>query len=389
MERVVARHLARLRGRGGEVASALRAALDGFYQANPTGVAGQQAAASQPNVLSARIAVPLLTEDLAAARLALREARRQRLDRDTINQMSRDADDLVERLRIARRDATVPTDRSLPTSLQVIQDARGELYGAINAARARGQTAIAGTLRSLYNDVTAVMTHASPQWAAANRRWADMRLEEVATELGDAFVARAGPQLRRQLREFQQLAPEAQDVVRVHFVQKLLDDIEHEVRLGGQTNLGKLFDREDKRNMIRAILGDTAANTIVRATRDLNVMARSQAGIRGSQTHIRGQVQREQDADINAIASAAQFDWRNWRAALLERAVATFRESRNRRMGRVLTTPMRDVPQVAEQITRMRRAADRVATAGIEPPSTPILTRAGAWAPALNALMGE
>lgn len=388
LSRVIRSNLAQLRGRSGPVAEALGKAIDSFYVSQPTGIAARQEALSQQPALAARISTPMLQEDLASARLALREARRQGAHRDVTDRMSRNIDDIVERLRLARRDATIATDRSLPTSLQVVQDARSELYGEIVTARTQGRPSVARALQALYNDVTAVMQRASPAWARANQRWADMRLDEMAAELGQSFAKGAGPQLRQQLREFQRLAPEAQDVVRVHFVQKLLDEIEHEIRLGGQTNLGKLFDRQDKRNMIRAILGDQAANVIVRAARDANVMQRSMAGIRGSQTHLRGQVQREQDNELRTIASAAQFDWRHWREAALEHVIAVMRENRNRTIGRAVTTPMRDVPAVAEQIERMRQAAERVRAA--RTPGQTRLPTAGALAPAIiPAIQGQ
>lgn len=390
LNRVIARHLAALRGRGGEQAAALRKAIDEFYVGQSDGgVAGQAAAAVQPNVLSARIAIPVLQEDLAAARLAMREARRQGQPKNVIDDMSRDVDDIVERIRVARRDSTVSSDRALPTSLQVVQDARTAVRNMITKAESatNPDPNTVAALRPFYRDVTRVMERASPAWAQANRRWADLRLDEIGAELGDTFAKGAGPRLRQQLRDFQQLAPEAQDVVRVHFTQKLLDEAEHEIRLAGQTNLGKLFDRQDKRNMIRAILGDDAANTLVRATRDANVMARSQAGIRGSQTHIRGQVQREQDADINTMAAAANFDLRSWKEEALQRVIAMWRERRNRVMGRALTTPMRDVPAVAEQIERMRRASDRVRA--VNTPVDRQLPLSGVWAPAINPLLGD
>jgi hypothetical protein len=374
LNRAITRSLARLQGRGGEAAQALRSAVDGFYVTQPAGTAAKQAAAASPSALPGRIAIPLLQEDLAASRLALKEARRQSAPRETVNQMSREIDDIVERIRIAQRDSAVATGRSLPTSLQVVQDMRGELRGMITEARRGGRDHIVQVLQPLYDDITRIMERSNPAWGAVNRRWADMRVDEVAAELGDALATRAGPRLREQLRQFQQLAPEAQDIARVHFTQKLIDEVEHEIRLAGQTNLGKLFERQDKLNMIRAILGDDAANAIVRATRDANVMARSMAGIRGSQTHIRGQVQREQDADIGAVSAAANLDWRNWRQMAFEYVMAAWRESRNRAMSRTLTTPMRDVPAVAEQIARMRQAATRVEQAN-QPRLPPSINR--------------
>lgn len=357
---VVRRSLNRMRNMGGDQLAAMRQALDRFYIAPQQGTAGRAAAQSQPNVLSARMAAPMLEEDLAAARLAINEARRQRAPRETIDQMSRNIDDIVERLRLARREAATPNEPALTTSLEAAQNARSAIRGQIQSARQSGRTDIAAILQPLYDDVTRVMERASPLWARANRRWADLNLEETAAELGAAFAKRAGPRYREQLRQFQQLAPEAQDIVRVHFVQQLLDQIDNAVRLGGQQNLGRLFQLEHTRNAIRTILGDDAALAVARMVRDANVMARSQGMIRGSQTHMRGQVQAEQDADLNAITAATNIDWRNWREAAFERLMQVIRERRNRTLGRTLTTPMRDMPAVAENITRMRQAVQRV-----------------------------
>ena len=376
LNRAVDRHLTRAFGRSGDQADALRQAVDRFFVDVPAGV-------------QSRADMPGLQDQVAAARRAVREARRDRLPRDTVVALERQADDLAEQLRLTTRDASPAAQRVLMPSLQMMQDARAGVRGQITAARQSGRADIANILQPLYRDITRVMERASPAWRTANRRWADLELREVAAELGEAFTRTPGPRAREQLAQFQALAPEAQDVVRVHFVQQLLDRIESQARLGGQMNLGRQFSRDHDRHMIRAILGDEAAVTVARLIRDADVMARSRDMLRGSQTHIRGQTQAEQDTDINTIAAAANFDWRNWRAAAMERLTAMLRERRNRVMGRAITAPMRNVPQVAAEITRMRRAADRVATAGIEPPAAPILTRAGVWAPALNALMGE
>lgn len=360
MSAAVRRALGRMRDMGGDQLAAMREAVDRFYIAPQAGVAGRAAARAETDVLSSRVALSLLPDELAAARLGLREARRQGAPRATVDQLSRHVDDLVEQLRLARRGAATPNEPTLTVSLQAAQNARSAIRGQIEAARRSGRTDIAAILQPFYDDVTRVMERASPLWARANRNWAEMRLEEVAQELGDAFAKRAGPRYREQLRQFQQLAPEAQDIVRVHFVQQMLDQIENAARLGGEQNVGRLFALAHTRNAIRTILGDDAALEVARLVRDANVMARSQGMLRGSQTHRRGQVQAEQDADINAVVSAANFDWGNWKQAAFQRLRALWVERRNRAMGRTITTPMRDMPAVAENIERMRAAARRV-----------------------------
>jgi hypothetical protein len=248
----------------------------------------------------------------------------------------------------------------MPT-LQMAQDMRGALRGIITRNKIAGNDHIVNTLQPLYKDVTQVMTDASPAWAKVNAKWADLNLAEVATDLGDAFAKQAGPKFREQMAQFQALAPEAQDIVRIHFTQQLLDKIENAAKLGGMANLGELFAKAHTRNMVREILGDDAAVKMARLVRDANVMARSRDMLKGSPTQPRQQMQQEQDRDINMISAAENFDWKNWRQAIFDSAKAFWRERRNKVMGKVITTPMRDTPAIAEHLQRMRQAQERSA----------------------------
>lgn len=287
----------------------------------------------------------------------------QRIAERHLNRMAGRGGEQADALRAALGELETTTaagQRVIMPSLQMLQDMRGSIRGMITAADRAGRTHIVAALQPLYRDLTRAMQISSPQWARANQRWADMRLAEVAAELGDAFAKTAGPRFREQMREFHRLAPEAQDVVRIHFVQQLLDRIENASKLGGMKNLGELFTSQHTRNMIRTILGDDAAVQMARLVRDANVMARSRDMLRGSPTQPRQQMQKEQDADLNLLASAQNIDWQSWKSALMERAIAFMRERRNRVIGRVVTTPMRDTPAVAENLERMRRAQSRL-----------------------------
>ncbi len=254
-------------------------------------------------------------------------------------------------------------------SLQMAQDMRGSLRGIIQRNLRAGNDHIVNSLQPMYNDVTDVMKTASPAWATANKRWSDLKLDEVAADLGQSFAKGAGPKAREQLEQFKGLAPEAQDIVRVHFTQQLLDGIENASKLGGMKNLGELFTKAHTRTMIREILGDDAAVQMSRFIRDANVMARSRDMLRGSPTQPRQQMQKEQDADLNLIAAADNFDWKSWKAALMEKAVAFLRERRNKVIGKVVTTPIRDTPAVAEHLQRMR-TADQIAQRYAQPMRT-------------------
>lgn len=241
-------------------------------------------------------------------------------------------------------------------NMQMAQDMRGALRGMIKRERIAGNDHLVNTLEPMYRDVTTIMRDASPAWSKVNDRWADMSLKETAQDLGESFANRAGPKFREQLQDFKKLAPEAQDIVRIHFTQQLLDMIENAAKLGGTKNLGELFTKAHTRNMVREILGDAPAMQMARLIRDANIMARSRDMLKGSPTQPRHQMQKEQDSDLNMIAAADNFDWRSWKAALLEKAVALMRERRNKTIGKVVTTPMHDIPAVAESLERMRQA---------------------------------
>ena len=263
-------------------------------------------------------------------------------------------------LRSALKEFFVPTPNGpqLVPTLQMVQDARGALRGIITRNRNAGNDHIVSTLKPIYDDVTQVMRDASPSWSKVNDKWADLALKDKATELGDAFSKSAGPKYREQIAEYKKLAPEAQDIVGVHFAQNMLDMIENAWKLGGAKNLGELFAKAHVRDMIRTVLGDEAAVKTARMIRDANVMARTRDMMKGSPTQPRQQMQKEQDADINLMTAAENFDWKNWRQAIFDSAKAFWRERRNKVMGRVLTTPVRNTPAVAEHMARMRRAMD-------------------------------
>lgn len=245
--------------------------------------------------------------------------------------------------------------RLLMPSLQILQDMRGAIRGQIDTAAAANRTHIVNILNPFYNDITGVMTMASPKWAVANRRWADMNFAQRAKKLGDAFAQKAGPQFRQQMREFRQLAPEAQDLVRVHFLQKMIDKVDN---LGGDNHdVAKLFSSPHMRNMIRTMFGDQEAVAFVRAVRDQVVATRTRNSLSSSRTHIRGMVQDAKDADVNLVGSAANANVGSVKEWLTATFVNFLRERRNRPLADIVTTPMRDTPRVAEHIQRMRTEA--------------------------------
>ncbi len=247
--------------------------------------------------------------------------------------------------------------RLLMPSLQMLQDMRGAIRGQIEVARRQGANHLVNTLQPLYRDITGVMTMASPRWAVANRRWADMNFAERATELGDAFAQKAGPQFRNQMREFRQLAPQAQDLVRVHFLQKMIDKVDN---LGSQHDVAKLFNSDHIRRTMREMFGDQAAIDFVRAVRDQAVATRTRNSLGNSRTHIRGMVQDAKDADVNLVGSAANANIGSVKEWLTATFVNFLRERKNRPLAGIVTTPMRDTSRVAEHLQRMRTEAAAV-----------------------------
>ena len=212
-------------------------------------------------------------------------------------------------------------------------------------------------LLQLKSAIDTAVGAANPTWLTANRRWADFELERIGTRLGDTFAGRAGPQFREQLNEFQRLAPEAQRVVQIHFVQKMYDKL---ANLGDTHSVSKMFTNDHTRAMVRAVLGDEAAVSFTRAVRDQRVAEASKHMMGNSATHMRGQMQKQMDADTGlsaAVDMANKKGIQNW---LLEKGTQLVTEQRNRPLSRILTTPMSDTAQIARHIHGMRQQQNRL-----------------------------
>lgn len=252
----------------------------------------------------------------------------------------------------------LPTgQRVAMNTLQQLQDARGAVRGQIAEYHRAGRDDLVGAVQPLYRQVTTMMERMSPQWAVANRRWADMRFDELAQELGDAFATKAGPRYREQLRDFHRMAPEAQGIVRIHFLQQLFDKLDN---LGDTHSVFKLFSNDHSRNMIRQLFGDEAAVSFTRAVRDQKVAETSQRMLANSATHRRGMAQRQADAETGLVAAVENANARGVRNWLLERATQLVTERRNRPMGEILTTPLNDTAQVARHLHNMRAQQQRL-----------------------------
>lgn len=242
-------------------------------------------------------------------------------------------------------------------SLQQLQDARGVIRGQIEAYRRQGRDDLVHAVQPIYDSMTRLMSHASPQWAQANRQWADMNFLRMGEELGDAFATRAGPQFREQLDQFGNLAPQAQDIVRIHFLQKLYDKLDN---LGDAHSVSKLFTNDHARNMVRALFGDQAAVDFTRAVRDQKAAEISQRMLGNSATHRRGMTQRQMDAEMGLVAAVENANVKGARNAILDWVTQLLTERRNRPMAEMLTTLMSDTARVAQNINRMRTQQQRL-----------------------------
>ena len=275
-----------------------------------------------------------------------------------------------------------PNGRITMNSLQQLQDARGVLRGQITQYRNQGRSDLVNAVEPVYDHVTRLMSNMSPLWAQANRRWADGFLNETATELGDAFAKKAGPRFREQMKKFDNLAPEAQDVVRVHWVQQQLDRLDN---AGDTDSLSKYFANDQTRKMVRSLLGDEAAVSFAREIRDQRVAEGSQRMMGNAATHRRGQAQKQMDADTGldtATRLASPGGWRKW---LVEKAEQLARENRNRPMADILTTPMNDTARVAMHLHRMQQQQNRLAQ--FAQPQLAQPAAAGRVAPMLNPML--
>jgi hypothetical protein len=242
-------------------------------------------------------------------------------------------------------------------TLQQLQDARAAVRGQITEYRRAGRDDLVNSVQPFYAQITQLMQRMSPQWARANARWADGHFAEVAQDLGDAFAGKAGPRFREQLGQFNVLAPEAQDIVRVHWVQQQLDKLDN---LPDSNSVAKLFASDHARNTVRVMFGEDAAIQLTRAVRDNKVVEASQRMLGNSATHRRGVAQKQMDAETGLQAAVENANAQGVKSWLLERATQLLTERRNRPMADILTTPMSDTAQVSMHVQRMRDQQNRL-----------------------------
>lgn len=338
LARTVDRHLRRLAGYSGDQADALRTQIDRLYLSRPAGSASREA-------------LPGLEDELAVARAAVREARRQKVPKDQVDDLAREAERIAENMRITRRDATPSQQQYLMPTLEQLQNMRSAIRRDMSDPARPDLAAVIGPL---YRDLTRIMQRSSPQWRVANRQWADLELRELAQELGQNLSERAGPLYREQMRTYRGLAPEARRFVDIEFTQALLDKI---ANTGVTDDLAKLFKTPHVREMVRTILGGDAAVDMLRLIRDNQVATKSKNMMAGSPTQPRQARQAEMNADLGLLQAAELPTTPQILLSYLKKyTIDKVRERRNTGIARILTTPMRDTPTLAMHLERMRQA---------------------------------
>lgn len=229
-------------------------------------------------------------------------------------------------------------------------------------------TAVTHWLERFKRHVDAAVGANNPQWRVANRRWADMNLERRAQRLGDVFATSAGPQYRAQIEEFQQLAPQAQNIVRIHFLQKIYDRLEN---LPDTNSVSKLFSKDHSRNMVEAMFGRDAAEEFTRSVRDSRVAESSTRMMGDTRTASRLANKEQMEPEQGILGSLSSANGRgllNWVGKQMAQLAS---ERRNHPMADILTTPMSDTARVAQHINAMRSSQQRINGISNPPPRAP------------------
>jgi len=249
------------------------------------------------------------------------------------------------------------TGRVAMQSLRQLQDARTALRGQIDAYAQGGRNDIARELRPLYRGITRIMERMSPEWATANRLYGDGNIQRTVNELGEAFSNRASPQYREHIRQFDNLAPELQDIVRTQWLQKQYDLL---TNLGDDHSVAKNFRSDQVRNMVRDLFGPEAAVVFTRAVRNQKAAEMTGGAQGNSLTHLRQETkrQKEQSFDIDSAAQAGNIlgairavqNW--WRGREVSR--------RNQALVPILSTPLRETGEVGRHLVNMQNAQQRL-----------------------------
>lgn len=221
----------------------------------------------------------------------------------------------------------------------------------IRAAENRGDDAVTRVLQPFYDEITHAMGNSNPVWREANRRWAAIETEDDALELGQMFARKQGPKQRQQIEQFNGMPPEAQDMLRIGYLQHLEDRIANN---GDTHDVAKLFD-EPTRNMINRLFGRDAFLSLMAKLRDVKVSGISRKMIENSRTAPRLTQTNIDDADIGVVGSLQTANAQAAKSWITEITINLLREWRNGALARAITTPISDTPAVARQLHGLRQ----------------------------------
>jgi hypothetical protein len=252
-----------------------------------------------------------------------------------------------------------PGQRIAMGTLRQLQDARTVVRGQMDGYARAGRNDLAGVVRPFYQQMTRLMESMSPEWAIANRQWSDMNFLRMGQELGDSFAKRAGPQFREQMQEFDQLAPQAQDIVRVHFLQQMFDKIDN---AGDAQAVAKFFTTDHTRSAIARLFGRAEAMAFTRAVRNIKVAEGGKAALGNSATHRRGIAQEQAEQNMGVVSAFESASESGVKKYLMDTARRVLMEGINRPMSEILTTPMSDTARIAQHIQGMRTQQQRMQT---------------------------
>lgn len=269
---------------------------------------------------------------------------------------------------------TIGAQGSSANPLKDFVHRRGQLNDLIEKSMDQfGQpTALTRDLTRMKSHIDNAVGVRNPDWMVANRQWADMKLDQVGQRLGDAFSVKAGPQFRAQMREYDGLAPQAREIVNVHFLQKLKDRLDN---LGDGHDVSKIFNSAHVREMINKMFGPQATVQLIKSVRDAHIATRTSRMMAGSPTAARQMRASQMDAETGILAAVDQASVSGIRNAALRWVMQRLSESRRQALANVSTTYLKDTAAVARHIHMMRQAQER--SQALAQPGTGASTLAG------------
>lgn len=258
-----------------------------------------------------------------------------------------------------------------PQSLQQFMDARQNLSDLIGEAVRSGRNNVARSLTQLRDDLTSEVARTNPQWAAADRLWAQGKTAEAALEAGSRMSTRLNTGSREQLDAFvaaertaaraaagspeRAAAEHSMELFRVGLVRALMDKVINNKQ--ATHDLTAELRLPAAQQMLRRVLGDETAAQLQRTIAAEHAIHRTYKSQFGSQTT----PLREAIDDLNwAPRMQSAMDYLNPKAIIasaMEHLAARYNAQRNAAM-----MPMMTSTNPIEQLATLRgiRAIDQV-----------------------------